>query len=261
LTTLALICEEYVGDVVIDFLKIDVEGFEAAVIAGGDWERWQPRVIVVEATEPNERTPSHDAWEPALISAGYVFALFDGLNRFYAHRSEPELLRELAYPACVFDDYVEAARVEERDALAFERDEALRQLSERSAEVAQWQSQARHSERAARLMEDRVHLAEDEALRAELGAAALRNRLAAESAAASVRDREAAESAAASFRDRLAAESAARLTAEELAVSELAAREAVARELDALRATRTLRFFAPLHAVYGVLRRMSVNRP
>jgi hypothetical protein len=55
----------------------------------------------------------------------------------------------------------------------------------------------------------------------------------------------------------VASESVARLTAEHLVASESAAREAVARELDALRATKTLRVVAPLRAVYGVLRRMS----
>jgi FkbM family methyltransferase len=283
LTTLALICEEYVGGAVIDFLKVDVEGFEAAVIAGGDWERWRPRVIVVEATEPNERTPSHDTWEPALLSAGYVFALFDGLNRFYAHRDEPEILCALAYPACIFDDYVEAARVEERDALATERDalaterdalaterdalaterdQALRQLSDRSDDVALWQSQARHSERAARLSEDRVHYAEDEALRAELGAAALRDRLAGESTARLASEQlAAAESAARLGAEQLAAaESAASLSAEHLAATERAAREAVTQELVALRATKTFRLVAPLRAVYGFFRRKS-NSP
>ena len=35
----------------IDFLKIDVEGWEAGVIASGDWTRHRPRVLVIEAVD------------------------------------------------------------------------------------------------------------------------------------------------------------------------------------------------------------------
>src|SRR5712691_6878162 len=49
--TLAQLCaEHHVGE--IDFLKVDVEGSEADVLAGGDWRRYRPKVIVVEAVTP-----------------------------------------------------------------------------------------------------------------------------------------------------------------------------------------------------------------
>ena len=67
----------------IDFLKIDVEGAEADVIAGMDFARWRPRVVVVEAIAPGSMAEAWDAWEPALLAAGYRFAFFDRLNRFY----------------------------------------------------------------------------------------------------------------------------------------------------------------------------------
>ena len=63
-TTLARICAEQVGDRPIDFLKIDVEGHECEVLAGGDWNRWRPRVVIVES---NER----DGWDTAMEAAGY----------------------------------------------------------------------------------------------------------------------------------------------------------------------------------------------
>lgn len=49
--TLASLCEaQGVGE--IDFLKIDVEGAEPDVLAGGDFKRFRPKVIVAEAVAP-----------------------------------------------------------------------------------------------------------------------------------------------------------------------------------------------------------------
>jgi len=104
-TTLASICAEHVTGP-IDFLKIDVEGHELPIIRGADWRRWRPRVVVVEATEPNRPVPNHGEWEDVLIQARYRFVLFDGLNRFYVRAEEPALVAPLSAPANVFDDYV-----------------------------------------------------------------------------------------------------------------------------------------------------------
>jgi FkbM family methyltransferase len=77
----ALIDEAKLG--AIDFLKIDVEGAEADVLAGLDLVRHRPRVIVVEAVNPNNPGAAVEAWEPTLLAAGYNFVFFDNLNRFY----------------------------------------------------------------------------------------------------------------------------------------------------------------------------------
>ncbi|WP_195210350.1 FkbM family methyltransferase [Actinomarinicola tropica] len=86
-----------------DFLKVDVEGHERAVLSAVDWDAVDIRVVVVEATEPNSPTPDHDSWEPILLEAGYACALFDGLNRFYARADDDEALAALSVPANVFD--------------------------------------------------------------------------------------------------------------------------------------------------------------
>ena len=117
--TLADVLAEYEGPV--DFLKIDVEGAEAAVIQGADWVTHRPRVVVVEATEPGSPTPAHHNWEHLLLAAGYRCALFDGLNRFYAEESDAEALRVLATPANVFDDYERFDAAELRAAFAEHR--------------------------------------------------------------------------------------------------------------------------------------------
>jgi len=85
--TLAALCAE-AGLIEIDFLKIDVEGAEADAIAGMDFKRWRPRVVVVEAIAPGSMDASWQAWEPALLAEGYAFAFCDRLNRFYvAHEA------------------------------------------------------------------------------------------------------------------------------------------------------------------------------
>ncbi len=67
----------------IDFLKIDVEGAEADVLAGLDFTRHRPRVIVVEAVQPGSMDDASAGWEPVILAAGYRFVFFDNLNRFY----------------------------------------------------------------------------------------------------------------------------------------------------------------------------------
>jgi FkbM family methyltransferase len=88
--TLAALCAE-AGLTSIDFLKIDVEGAEAETIAGMDFKRWRPRVVLVEAIAPGSMKESWQDWEPALLAAGYAFAFFDRLNRFYVAQEEAAL--------------------------------------------------------------------------------------------------------------------------------------------------------------------------
>lgn len=81
-TTLAALCEAH-APARIDWLKVDVEGAEVDVLLGADWGRFRPRVVLVEAIAPGTMEPSHAGWEPILTAAGYGFAFFDGLNRWY----------------------------------------------------------------------------------------------------------------------------------------------------------------------------------
>jgi hypothetical protein len=94
----------------IDFIKIDVEGMESAVIASADWTRVRAKVIVVEATLPNSVVPSHQLWESTLVAAGYSFRLFDGLNRFYSREDSAHDVDGITvskwYPVCPQDNYL-----------------------------------------------------------------------------------------------------------------------------------------------------------
>ena len=97
-TLATLISEAGLG--AIDFLKIDVEGGEADVLAGMDFARHRPRVILLEAVAPGSMADASAAWERVLLAHGYEFAFFDRLNRFYVAEEAKELAARLpAEPA------------------------------------------------------------------------------------------------------------------------------------------------------------------
>jgi FkbM family methyltransferase len=102
--TLAELCDRHANRP-IDFLKVDVEGCERAVLQSGDFQRHRPRVLVIEATEQNSTAPNHLAWEDLVFAADYQFATFDGLNRFYARAEDSNLVDLLRVPPNVFDDF------------------------------------------------------------------------------------------------------------------------------------------------------------
>lgn len=106
--TLADICRDHARRP-IDFLSIDVEGHERQVLEGADFMQFRPRVVVVEATRPHTSDATHETWEHLVLAAGYLFAFFDGLNRFYVRHEDRELIPRLAVPANVFDNYVSHA--------------------------------------------------------------------------------------------------------------------------------------------------------
>ena len=103
--TLADLCARH-GATEIDFLKIDVEGGEADVLAGGDWRRFRPKVIVIEAVMPGSNEPAWGEWEPFLLAQGYRFALFDTLNRFYVAEEAPEVFARLPSDRAPWDKVV-----------------------------------------------------------------------------------------------------------------------------------------------------------
>src|SRR6185436_7325348 len=79
----------------IDFLKIDVEGAEAEVLAGMDFTRHRPRAILLEAVAPGSMADASAAWEHDLLDKGYRFAFFDRLNRFYVADEAKDLAARL----------------------------------------------------------------------------------------------------------------------------------------------------------------------
>lgn len=101
----------------IHFLKIDVEGLEAEVLASNNWLLYRPWIIVVESTLPLSQVECQQTWEPRLLAASYTFAYADGLNRFYIENVHLDLLAFFKYPPNVFDEFVLASQVTLSDEL------------------------------------------------------------------------------------------------------------------------------------------------
>jgi FkbM family methyltransferase len=97
--TLREICEQYVLDRPIDFLKIDVDGHELPVIASGDWSQWRPRVVLVEDHGTH-------LWEPLLFGADYLLATFDGVNRYYVRSEDHALIPRFSPLPNFTDDFI-----------------------------------------------------------------------------------------------------------------------------------------------------------
>ncbi len=90
----------------IDFLKIDVEGWEEQVILGNDWSKFRPTVILVEATIPNSPTRTETNITEILKEQNYQQVYFDGLNDYYLANESSELIKHFATPPNVFDKFI-----------------------------------------------------------------------------------------------------------------------------------------------------------
>ncbi len=138
-TTLVDICNAYVGDRTIHFLKVDVEGGEYEAFQGHDFARWRPWIILGEAHGPDFDAVHYLPWERHLEKNGYSFVYTDGLNRFFvADEHLDKLAKHFRAPPNVYDDWIRASedslriRAEGAEARAHEW---AQMLIERSAEA------------------------------------------------------------------------------------------------------------------------------
>ncbi len=99
--TLTSICEKHArSGLPLQFLKIDVEGFEEQVLGGMDLQRWRPWIILIESSYDED-----PGWASLILDAGYKFALCDGINRYYVAEEMIGLLVPLSLPPNFMDDF------------------------------------------------------------------------------------------------------------------------------------------------------------
>jgi FkbM family methyltransferase len=139
--TLEAIVRAYSHGRPVDFIKVDGEGAEAAIVRSTNWRLLRPRVLLLEATLPwSSRLANHD-WEPVLLQQGYVRAFFDGINCFYIPEEEaPVLLRHFAAPVNVLDravthdcEVARAALHDQKNELSRVQNEVARLIAEQDA--------------------------------------------------------------------------------------------------------------------------------
>ncbi len=80
---------EEAGFPTLEFLTIDVEGHELAVLEGFSLDRYRPRIVIIEdnSTAGDSRVARH------MAERGYVHFKRTGVNEWYARRSDAELVR------------------------------------------------------------------------------------------------------------------------------------------------------------------------
>ncbi len=121
--TLANICQKYAKKE-IDFLKVDVEGFELSVLKGGDWKKFRPRVVVFEDSDQSPKIQTF------LEKQNYQFAIYDGLNRFFVRdESAEDLLPLLNVGPNIGDDYMPYKYLQPMQQLAYELDLSQQKLA------------------------------------------------------------------------------------------------------------------------------------
>lgn len=89
----------------IHWLKIDVEGMEADVLASWGTSDVRPWVLVIEATFPNTQNPTHSDWISRVNELGYHQVYFDGLSRYFVSDKHRELDEFFSSPPNVFDGF------------------------------------------------------------------------------------------------------------------------------------------------------------
>ncbi|MDA0204528.1 MAG: FkbM family methyltransferase [Acidobacteria bacterium] len=112
-STLAAVCERHAKQD-IDFLKVDVEGAETEVLRGSDWQRFRPKIVLVESTAVNSYESTWHEWDPILTQASYKLVYEDGINRFYCRMESLELEGAFGLPPNVLDNYVTADLIREQ---------------------------------------------------------------------------------------------------------------------------------------------------
>jgi FkbM family methyltransferase len=142
--TLAQVLAENNAPPAFEFLKIDVEGLEQAVLAGNNWLRFRPRVVMIEATLPETPVRRQDGCRALLTGVGWRHAWFDGLNDWYLAPDFDPVNGAFDTPPNIFDRYVTRRTVEAEAEVAHLR----ASLADVNAELA------RHNKSLSQLQND-----------------------------------------------------------------------------------------------------------
>jgi FkbM family methyltransferase len=117
---LASVLDEHARGKPIDFLSVDVEGAELAVLVGTELTRHRPKVILAESRLPVTvnmvdrffDVPDRTAdYVKLLEPRSYLLAYRDGLNAFFVAEEHKDLARHFFFPPGIADRLTHAASV------------------------------------------------------------------------------------------------------------------------------------------------------
>jgi len=117
---LASVLDEHARGKTIDFLSVDVEGAELAVLVGTELTRHRPKVILAESRLPVTvnmvdrffDVPDRTAdYVKLLEPRSYLLAYRDGLNAFFVAEEHKDLARHFFFPPGIADRLTHAASV------------------------------------------------------------------------------------------------------------------------------------------------------
>jgi len=90
--TLADLFDKYISEnTTVNFLKIDVEGYEREVIESNNWKKYRPQLICIESNH------EHEDWHKLLDVAGYKKVFYDGLNEYFLAAEHMGILKDFSY--------------------------------------------------------------------------------------------------------------------------------------------------------------------
>lgn len=90
----------------INFLKVDVEGYEYNVLAGNNWDRYRPELICIEANH------TFKDWRDLLANARYTKVFFDGLNEYYLAEEAIARQKNFSYVKSIIGNSIVDVRTE-----------------------------------------------------------------------------------------------------------------------------------------------------
>ncbi|MGZ5135256.1 MAG: FkbM family methyltransferase [Flavitalea sp.] len=82
-TTLSAVLDLYCSTKKIDFMTIDVEGWDLPVLKSNNWNRFRPDIIVIEVFNPVKNPPSETETGRYLASQGYYSYCNSPTNAFF----------------------------------------------------------------------------------------------------------------------------------------------------------------------------------
>ena len=136
----------------IDFLKIDVEGWEEQVILGHDWENFRSIVVVLEATIPNSPVRAETNIKTILENHNYAHVYFDGLNDYYLAKEREDLKSCFAIPPNVFDKFIRYSVVD----LQNYADNLQKNIHKKETEISNFQEQVREKDHKNHILKNSI---------------------------------------------------------------------------------------------------------